>query len=500
MRFPVTCTIAMIRFPLTLLCVIVGLSAQAEDRRLADAVEQQDSAAIRSLLDQQVEVNGAQPDGMTALNWAVFLEDAEMVKILLDAGADANCKNNCGVMPLSIACQHGNESIVKRLLANGADPDSALRGGETALMTAARTGRVGPVAALLETGAEFNAVEEEGQTALMWAAAEGHADVVEMLVGAGANYDVVLPSGFTALMFAVRQGHIDVVHRLIAEGADVKSAMRPSGSSQGKSPGKGMSPLLLAIENGHFQLAAELLRAGANPKDDRTGFTPLHAISWVRKPAIGDNEYGDPPPIGSGRLTSLALVDLLIDHGAEVNAKKKDNGKRGKFGKKNSTPFLLAAGTADVPLMKKLLEHGADPTIRNSIGWTPLMFAAGIGSGPEGDEPGTKDEALDAVKFLLDIGADIDAVDKDGETAMHGAAYKMAPRVAEFLAQRGADVNIWSKKSEKGRTPLSIAQGYRPGNFKPSYETVDMIAKLMIANGVTPPPPPADREDPKYGN
>jgi hypothetical protein len=128
------------------------------------------------------------------------------------------------------------------------------------------------------------------------------------------------------------------------------------------------------------------------------------------------------------------------------------------------------------------------------------MMAAGIGSGPEGDEPGTKDEAHDAVEFLLDIGADIDAVDKDGETAMHGAAYKMAPQVVQCLDQRGADIKIWSKQSEKGRTPLSIAQGYRPGNFKPSYETVDMIKKIMIARGVTPPPPPEKREGPEYGN
>lgn len=470
------------------------LGALGAEKRLIEAVEQRDLSTVKSLLEQGVDANESQADGMTALHWAAYLDDVDAARVLLEQGADASQKTQYGVMPLSLACKNGNEAMVRLLLKHGADPNASLRGEETVLMTAARTGRVGPVKALLAKGAEVNASEKKGQTATMWAAAEGHADIVDVLIEAGADFRISLPSGFDALMFAVRQGHGDVVQRLLAAGVDVNQAVAPDPSHRGSELDKGMSPLMLAIENGHFQLAADLLEAGADANDVGTGFSPLHAISWVRKPAIGDNEYGDPPPIGSGKLTSLELVDVLVQHGADVNVQKKNNGKRGKFGKKNSTPFLLAAGTADIPLMEKLLEHGADPTLRNAMQWTPLMMAAGIGSGPEGDEPGTKEEALQAVNFLLDLGADVNALDRDSETAMHGAAYKMAPEIVHCLDARGADIAIWSKPSEKGRTPLSIAQGYRPGNFKPSFETVDAIKEVMLAHGVTPPPPPREHE------
>ena len=123
------------------------------------------------------------------------------------------------------------------------------------------------------------------------------------------------------------------------------------------------------------------------------------------------------------------------------------------------------------------------------------MIAAGIGSGSSGDEAGTEAESLEAVKFLLKLGADINAVDNNGETAMHGAAYKCLPLVVQFLADHGAEIKIWSKQSKHGRTPLSIAQGYRGGgNFKPSYETVEAISRVMISKGVTPPPPPAKQD------
>ncbi len=163
----------------------------------------------------------------------------------------------------------------------------------------------------------------------------------------------------------------------------------------------------------------------------------------------------------------------------------------GKFGKQGTTAFMCAAGTGDIALMRALLDLGADPMFPNDTGWTPLMMAAGMGTGSSGDSAGTEVECLEAVKLLIERGANVNAVDKNGETAMHGAAYKTMPSVVNYLSQRGADIKIWSKPSKNGRMPLWIAQGYRGGgNFKPSYETVAAIRKLMIAQGVTPPPPP----------
>ncbi len=475
-----------------------SLSLQGSEPQLASAVEKQDHEAIGRLLAGKVDVDAAQADGTTALHWAIYLEDVKTAEALVQAGADVNLANRYGVSPLSIACAGGNAKMIRLLLDRGANPNAALLGGETPLMTAARTGRADPVRALLAKGAKVNAKEGRGQTALMWAAAEGHAEVVDVLLDAGAEFDTALDSGFTAMMFAVRQGHTSVVKRLLAAGDDVNLAVHPK-----KTPAKGLvggtSPLLLAIENGHFELAVELLRAGANPNDQRTGFTPLHTLSWVRKPPIGDNADGDPPPIGSGRLTSLQFVRVLVEHGADVNLRKKSNGGRGKFGKKGTTAFLCAAGTGDVALMRVLLELGADPKTPNAGGWTPLMMAAGIGTGSSGDSAGTEQECLEAVKLLIEIGANVNAVDNNGETAMHGAAYKMMPSVVNYLAKNGSDVELWSEPSKNGRMPLWIALGHRGGgNFKPSYETATAIRNIMLAQGIQPPPPPKRKREKGY--
>ncbi len=154
------------------------------------------------------------------------------------------------------------------------------------------------------------------------------------------------------------------------------------------------------------------------------------------------------------------------------------------------TPFMLACFTADLPYMKVLVELGADPKLTNADGSTPFMAAAGLGTGAPTEEAGTEPEVLEALEYLLSLGAEVNTVDRNGETAMHGAAYKSLPKVVAFLDAHGADIQIWNKKNRWNWTPLLIAQGYRPGNFKPSVETIDAISKVMLSRGITPPPPP----------
>jgi ankyrin repeat protein len=249
----------------------------------------------------------------------------------------------------------------------------------------------------------------------------------------------------------------------------------------------GTSPLILAVENGHFDLAVALLDAGADPNDRRAGFSPLHAITWVRKPIRGD---GNPPPIGSGKLSSLQFVRKLVAQGADVNTRhKKKRSGRASLNRTDTTPFLLAAVTGDLPLMRLLLELGADPSLRNVDQCTPLMAAAGVGAFGSGTQPaGTEAEALEAVKLLLELGADINAREDNGETAMHGAAYKGRPKMVHFLADNGADISVWNRKNKHGWTPLLIALGHRPGNFRPSPETIVALRRVMRAAGVEPPP------------
>jgi ankyrin repeat protein len=389
------------------------------------------------------------------------------------------------------------------LLKAGADPNTTLRGGETALMTAARTGRTGPVKALLARGANVNARDRKGQTALMWAAADGHADVVKTLLAAGADFRTPLPSGFTPLLFAAREGRIDVVRVLLKAGADVNEAMQPK-KAAARGPRAGNSPLTLAVENGHFELAVVLLKAGADPNDQRAGFGALHMVSWVRKPGRGDDEEGNPPPIGSGKLTSLDFVKEMVAHGANVNLPLKEGvSGRGILSQVGATPFLAAASTADVPLLRKLLELGADPLLPNAQRTTPLMAATGVGVGAPEEAAGTEPEVLEAVALLLKLGADVNAVDKNGETAMHGAAYRNHPKVVQLLADKGARIEVWNRANKAGLTPLVIAEGHRPGlNFRPSPETVAALHRVMRAAGVAPPkkssPPAAPKSD--YGD
>jgi len=473
----------------------VSLTGAVNDARLADAAEKMDRESIRTLLQKDIDVNAPQIDGMTALHWATYQDDQEMVELLVRSGANVRVANRYGVTPLSLACTNGNGAMVELLLDAGADPNATLRGGETALMTAARTGKVGAVKTLLSRGADVHGKESRrGQTALMWAAAEGHEEVVEALIQAGADFRAPLDSGFTPLLFAVREGGSGVVRILLEAGADVNETVQPAPVSQqrggygrpnyGRRPRTGAGALLLAVANAHYELAAYLLDAGADPNADLPGYTVLHAISSVRKPGVGDN---DPAPEGSGNMSGIELVRKLAAQGANLNARmtKKVNLGNTRLNKLGATPFLLAAHAADAELMRTLAALGADPLLPNEENSTPLMAAVGLGTRSPGEDAGTEPEVLQAVLAALELGADINAIDDNGETAMHGAAYKNLPQVVELLAEKGAKIEIWNRKNKQGWTPLTIAEGHRFGNFKPSPVTVAAFHRVMGDAGVS---------------
>jgi uncharacterized protein len=477
---------------LTLLVIgVAGAPMAAENPMLADAAEQRNAALVRTLLAKRADVNTAQVDGMTALHWAVYHDDAEMGRLLIKSGANVNATNVYGVSPLSLASMNGNAAVVKALLDAGANANASQPGGETVLMTAARAGSVDSVKALLARGANPIARERRDQTALMWAAAEGHAAVVQALIDGGADVRARLKSGFTPLFFAVREGHIEVTRTLLKAGANVNEALQHEelGPSVPVTEAvvNGTSPLLMAVHNGHFELAVALLDAGADPNDHRTGFTALHAVTWVRRPDASD--IGDPPPIGSGRLTSLQFVRALVEHGANVNARLEKDAPKAPYAATllkmdGSTAFLMAADRADIPLMRELLKLKADPLLPNAENTTPLMAAAGLGTANPLEEAGTEAEALEAVQLLLELGADVNAVDSNGDTAVHGAAYGNFPAIVQLLADRGADINIWKRQDTAGRTPLFIAEGYKAGRPQPSKPTIDVLRRLMVAAGV----------------
>src|SRR5437899_1801551 len=333
---------------IALLFVISTEAAGAVPVRLIDAVKAADRDAIRTLLQQRVDVNAAEADGTTALHWAARANDLQAADMLLRAGANVKLANRYGVTPLYLASTNGNAAMIELLLKAGADPNSALPEGETALMTAARSGSVDAVNRLVARGADLNRKEVwRGQNALMWAAAEGHAEVIRALVAHGA----------------------DIVRKLVAHGANVNA-----------------------------------------------------------------------------RATKQARINVTV-----------------QFRTTGATPFLLACRTADIPLMRLLLELGADPLQPNDYGTTPLLAAAGVGTNSAEEEPGTEAEILEAVKLVLAHGGNVNDVDKNGNTAMHGAAHKRAPSVIRLLAEKGAKIEIWNQPNNTKQTPLQVAEGVRVG-------------------------------------
>ena len=482
---------------LTLVCLLFVTQAFSLPVPLVDAVKNGDKSAIRALLQQRVDVNGREPDGTTALHWAARVNDLQTAELLIRAGANVKAANRYGVTALHLACINGNASFIEALLKAGADPNSALPEGETALMIAAKTGRADAVKVLLAGGADVNAKESwRGQTALMWAAAEGHADVIRALIAGRADLNAKSTGGFSAFLFAVREGKIDAVKALLASGANLNESLPRRGGRGGGGGGNAATnananavpdtanAFLLAAANAHYELASFLLDAGADPNAAPQGFTALHQVSWVRKTGIGDN---GPAPPGSGNMSSLEFVRKLAARGADLNARVTRRPSMGTttLNSIGATPFLLAARTKDVDLMRLLAELGADPLLTNVDGTTPLMVAAGIGTSSPQEDPGIEPEVLASVKLALELGGDINAVDKNGETAMHGAAYKHVPSVVRFLASQGAKVEIWNKPNQRGWTPMRIVEGIPVGmNIAGDAATRAAIREVLQAAGV----------------
>ncbi len=432
---------------------VAGTVSSAETPPLVDAAKQGDAAAVAALLDGGAGVGSAAADGATALHWASHRDDAETVARLLEAGADVNAATDLGVTPLWAAGQNGSAAVAAGLLAAGADPNRALLAGETPLMVAARAGAPGVAGLLLAYGADAEARGPRGQTALMWAVGQHHADVVEVLLAHGADvharsdvwsqmmavpphgqpeYNADVPhGGNTALMFAARNGDLASARLLIAAGADVADTNA-----------WGVSAVTMAAHAGFTSLVALFLDAGADPDAAGAGFAAIHAAVMRR---------------------DAKLVATLLDHGADPNAvlrtwtptRRASRDFHFKPALIGATPFWLAARFAAPDVMRLLAEHGADPLVVHRARYkqrytevrtestTALMAAAGMGGGrlqawAPPDPAEAELLALDAVQVALELGADLDATDAAGRTALDGARMARMRTVAAFLESRGA--------------------------------------------------------------
>ncbi len=442
---------------------------------LAEAAKKHDVATMRAILRQQpAAVNVAEADGTTALHWATDHDDMAMVELLLAAGANVKAVNRYGVTPIYSAAVHGNAAMLERLIAAGADPNAVLPEGETLFMTAARTGRVEAMRLLMAHGADVNATERwKKQTALMWAANEGNTAAVKVLVEAGATVAARSLSGWTPFLFAARQGHVDTIKALLAAKADINETL-PDGTSA----------LVTAVQGLNYEAAIALLEAGIDPNADRQGWTALHQVAWSRRPQRGQNNPGQRP---QGSLSSLDLARKLVEHGADINARQtkepdSDMEGRNSLNRYGATPLFLAAKSVDVPLMQTLLDLGADPFLANVDGDTPLMVAAGVGVYSQGESPGEPEESADAVKLLLDLGAPVNDVDRNGETALHGPAWRGSNEAVKLLVNAGAKLDV---RNNRGWLPLTIADGvYYNARVMMNKHTAQLLRELMKERGL----------------
>jgi uncharacterized protein len=454
------------------LLAVTGPTAAPDDLGLVAAARNQDQARIRELLTGKADVNAREGDGSTALLWAAHWNDVATADLLIRAQADANIANDFGMTPLSRACTNGSAALVELLLNAGAHPNSRIATGETPLMTCASTGSVDAVRALISRGADVNATEpSQHQDALMWAASERHPNVVRLLVEAGANTKAHTKKGFTALHFAAREGDIDSVRQLLASGVNINTRSLPDEKSPtGRGPGyqatlsEGSTPLLVATVRGHVPVALFLLDQGADPNVLDAGFTPLHWASGTWEGGISNSVYGFSDPMGGipNRQQKIALVTSLLAHGANPNGRmtRRPPGFSGLGGgyedAAGATPFLLASAADDLEMMRLLLAAGADPTLVTDSKATAVMAASGLNRSI-GESPTTEAQALDAVTFLFELGADAKGATTTGENALFGAAYRGWNTLLELLIEKGANVNAVSKA---GITPWLAASGY----------------------------------------
>src|SRR5579862_3359778 len=558
---------AVRRLPLVfILCGSFTPFAFAIDSPVADAAMNGDRAAVQALLKKKADVNAPQTDGATALEWAAYRDDLELADLLIAAGANPKIPNREGATALQMAALHGSSAMIQKLLDAGAAVNERGVNGETPLMFAARNGSLPALNLLLQRGADVNAKESlRGTTALMWAVEQEHTAAVKLLIAHGADVSVasnpdskggtayLAPTiqqreqqeefirrrralaakeaaknpakdlaasdaaaaaaafgvakntkggGLTPLVLAAREGCLDCAQALLAAHAGVNQTTR-----------YGWTPLLTAVQNRHYRLAAYLLDHGADPNiANNGGWNPLYIAVDNRNIEGGDYPVREPD------MDHLDFIQLLLKHGANVNARicgtestpEKCKGDSTEtrtiftmqwLYEDGATPFLRAAQSGDVALMKLLLARGADPKIATSNNTNALMVAAGVGWVEGVTFEWSDAQNLDAVRMCLDLGIDPNLRDNDGRTALHGAAHKGRNPVVQLLVDRGGRLDIHDAGSRDtisgsmfGHTwlPIEYSQGLVRVGVQSALahpDTEAFIEKLMKDRGMPIPPP-----------
>jgi uncharacterized protein len=456
---------------------------------VADAAMNGDKGAIKSLLQQKADVNTAQPDGATALQWAAYKGDLELADLLIKAGAGVKLANHDGSTALSLACERGDAAMIEKLLTAGAEVNEKGPHGETPLMMASRNGNTEAMKVLLAHKADVNAKETlRGTTALMWAAEQSHPAAIRFLLTSGADASIasapeVRPRGaYLAPSAAQRFANGDQLGRNARAG---RGGGR-GGAAPAPANGAQNAPERRVTSGDDVADAAEFF-GNRNQVKDGGGMTAL---------------------VLAAREGDFESVKALVEAGANVNQKT-------NYG---WTALLTATNNKNYVIGKYLLEHGADPNIANNGGWHPLYLATDNRSIEGGDYPVRAPDLdhLEFIKALIAHGADVNArvcgtkstatvcagdstdtrtiftnqwLYEDGATAFVRAAQSGDIEEMKLLIEHGADPKIATAHNV---TALAVAAGIGwvegitfEWSKKETLEAVNLCLKLGIdANAV----------------
>jgi ankyrin repeat protein len=483
------------------------------------------AALVGALLEAGADPNEATTNGTTALMLASASGSVEATTALLDRGASIDATENAmGQTALMFASAYDRTAVVELLAARGANVaasskvvDAAAIEKEHRELRRERQKKFGVFAQGQGGRAQEDGEDEEEEKKSSggnvfaklfgWMRPGGDAKKKDDEPKALTYGQLVgNQGGMTALHLAARQGNAKTVEALLAAGADVNAP----------TAGDHTTPLLIATVNGHFDLGKTLLDHGADPNiASEAGATPLYAainVTWAPKAL-----YPQPRAYLQQNLTYLDYMKALLEKGADPNARLKKklwysgyNFDLSGVDEGGATAFWRAAYGGDVEAMQLLKEHGADPSIptvkpqgrpRTGDGTrdakdlsglppvpvggpavTPLQAAAGVGYG-EGFAANSHRHhpagLLRAVKYLVEeCGADVNAVDHEGNTALHHAAARGDNEMILYLVEHGADV---TRVNREGQTVADMANG-PVQRVQPFPETVALLEKLGSKN------------------
>jgi ankyrin repeat protein len=427
------------------------------------------------------DVNRKGKHSYVPLAVAALLGKCDTLRLLLDKGADVNAQDDQGMTPLMIAVKMGRPESLKHCLDKfTSEQKEEMEKSESVklMLPADLEGYIKTVGLLLDKGADVNEQDAAGETALMLSATSGSPEIVKLLLDKGADVNARSKAGYTALMLFSLVGRPDAVKLLLDKGAVVNAMHHGT-----------LTPLMCAAFLGHWAVAGALVDKGADINaHNSAGQTALIAAilgPGLLKQALAA-KTGKGAALDEMRFllasapsgSSLETVKLLLERGADPNAK----------GLGGATPLMYCAMFGRPEVVPPLLKMGADINAQNSAGMTPLMLACMMGPNQAklfwGDFLGKNsnfcsgkqtpvqvvpsvnpEKCFEVAKLLIEKGADVNARDKTGFTALMWSGQMDRAELVKLLLDKGADVNA---KEYKGRPALmQFAMFGRPEVVQP---------------------------------